>query len=68
MSHPFEDPDADYVTLVNSEGQYSLWPLVIQVPIGWTIVHQGKRQACLAYINEHWVDMRPNSLIKAMNG
>jgi MbtH protein len=69
MSNPFEDPDGKYIVLINDEGQYSLWPHFIAVPAGWTVVHQpDTRQTCLDYIDEHWTDMRPKSLIKAVNG
>jgi len=69
MSNPFEDPQGVYIVLINEEGQYSLWPKFIAVPAGWTVIHEpDTRQACIDYINEHWVDMRPKSLIKAMNG
>ncbi|HKX26739.1 MAG TPA: MbtH family protein [Blastocatellia bacterium] len=68
MSNPFEDEDGIYVVLINDEGQYSLWPNIIEVPAGWTVVHSpDRRQACLDYINEHWTDMRPKSLINAMS-
>jgi len=67
MTNPFEDKDGIYVVLINDEGQYSLWPENIDVPAGWTVVRQpDRRQACLDYINEHWTDMRPKSLIEAM--
>jgi MbtH protein len=67
MTNPFEDQDGAYIVLVNEEGQYSLWPLFIDVPAGWTIAYQeNTREACLAWINAHWTDMRPKSLIKAM--
>jgi MbtH protein len=66
-TNPFEDADGIYVVLINNEGQYSLWPEYIDVPAGWSIVHPAdKRQACLDYVNEHWTDMRPKSLIEAM--
>lgn len=69
MTNPFEDPDSRYLVLINDEGQYSLWPAFIEVPKGWTIVHQAdRRQVCLDYINEHWTDMRPRSLIEKMGG
>jgi MbtH protein len=69
MTNPFEDEDGIYVVLINDEGQYSLWPNIIDVPAGWTIVHPAdRRHACLDYINEHWTDMRPKSLIQAMKG
>lgn len=66
MTNPFEDPDALYLVLVNDEGQHSLWPATITVPDGWVVVHErDSRSNCLAYVEEHWTDMRPNSLIKA---
>ncbi|MGH8903597.1 MAG: MbtH family protein [Egibacteraceae bacterium] len=69
MTNPFEDPDGIYVVLVNDEGQHSLWPGFIDVPAGWTVVHErGSRSACLEYIETHWTDMRPKSLIEAMDG
>ncbi len=67
-TNPFEDEDGRYFALINDEGQYSLWPVFADVPDGWTVVHgEDTRQACLDYIEENWTDMRPNSLIKAMN-
>jgi MbtH protein len=69
MTNPFEDPDGTYLVLINDESQHSLWPAFIEVPAGWTITRpQDTRQACLDYIHQHWTDMRPHSLIDAMNG
>lgn len=66
MTNPFEDNDGTYLVLINDEGQYSLWPTTIQVPAGWTVVHENDtRQACLDYIEKNWTDMRPRSLIEA---
>jgi MbtH protein len=68
VTNPFEDESGVYHVLVNDEGQHSLWPSFVKVPDGWTIVHKsGSRAACLDFINKNWTDMRPNSLIKAMN-
>lgn len=67
MTNPFEDENGSYFVLINDEGQYSLWPSFAEVPDGWSVVHEeAGRQACLDYINEHWTDMRPKSLIEAM--
>jgi uncharacterized protein YbdZ (MbtH family) len=66
MTNPFEDDNADYLVLVNHENQHSLWPAFREIPAGWTQVSQGKRKECLAWIEEHWTDMRPKSLIDAM--
>ncbi|GAA4797815.1 MbtH family protein [Lysobacter hankyongensis] len=68
MTNPFEDNDARYYVLVNEEAQYSLWPAFAEIPAGWTAVHgEDSRQACLDYIETHWVDMRPRSLVEAMS-
>jgi MbtH protein len=68
-TNPFEDPDGTYLVLINDEGQYSLWPSFVEVPNGWIVaLEQTDRQTALAYVEEHWTDMRPKSLIEAMNG
>ncbi|MBB4779097.1 uncharacterized protein YbdZ (MbtH family) [Streptomyces rapamycinicus] len=47
--NPFDDPDAEFLVLVNHEGQYSLWPTFADVPEGWTVDHdKDAREACLA--------------------
>ena len=67
-TNPFEDENGIYHVLINEEGQHSLWPSFITVPDGWTIVHKSdSRAACLEFVEKNWTDMRPNSLIKAMN-
>lgn len=67
MTNPFEDPNADYFVLVNAEGQHSLWPVFVEVPAGWEVVFGAAgRQEGLDYIEKSWVDMRPKSLIAAM--
>lgn len=67
MTNPFDDEAAQFLVLVNDEGQHSLWPVFADVPAGWTRVFgpDGKPE-CLAYVEEHWTDMRPKSLIEAM--
>ncbi|MEU7450063.1 MbtH-like protein [Streptomyces sp. ADI98-12] len=68
MNNPFEDSEGVYKVLVNEEAQYSLWPASIDVPAGWTIVHgPDNQQACLDFVEASWTDMRPKSLIEAMN-
>lgn len=68
MPNPFEDPDANYLVLVNDENQHSLWPAFIDVPDGWQVVFgEASRDECLEYIEKSWTDMRPKSLIEAMN-
>jgi MbtH protein len=69
MTNPFENNDAEYYVLTNEEGQHSLWPVFAAVPAGWTVAHgPGARQDCLDHVNENWTDMRPKSLVTAMNG
>ena len=67
MTNPFDDKDGVFLVLVNDEGQHSLWPQFAAVPAGWTTVFgPGQRQECLDYVETNWTDMRPKSLIKAM--
>lgn len=69
MTNPFEEQDGSFQVLVNEEGQYSLWPVSVDIPAGWSKVHgPDRRQACLDYVETHWTDMRPKSLIAAMEG
>ncbi|WP_190135141.1 MbtH family protein [Streptomyces longispororuber] len=69
MHNPFDDDNGSYLVLVNAERQHSLWPAAIDVPAGWsTAFGADTRTACLDYVEEHWTDMRPASLVAAMNG
>ncbi|MFI0480786.1 MbtH family protein [Actinomadura sp. 9N215] len=68
MTNPFDDPDGRFFVLVNDEGQHSLWPAFIETPAGWTAVHgEADRASCLEYVERNWTDMRPKSLIRAMD-
>lgn len=68
-SNPFEDPDGTYLVLVNDEGQHSLWPSFADVPAGWrTALGETRRDAALEYIDTHWTDLRPKSLVQATEG
>jgi len=68
MENPFENPDGVYLVLVNGENQHSLWPAFVEVPEGWRVVYgESTRQSCLDYIDEHWTDLRPKSLVDAMS-
>ncbi|MFB6838677.1 MbtH family protein [Streptomyces sp. NPDC056361] len=62
-TNPFEDPQGRFLVLVNEENQHSLWPSFAAVPAGWrTVFGEGTREACLAYVESHWTDLRPASL------
>jgi MbtH protein len=68
-TNPFDNPDGRFTVLVNDEGQHSLWPDFAAIPPGWTVVlADGSRAACIDYVNEHWTDLRPASLVAAQNG
>ncbi|QIP83453.1 MbtH family protein [Streptomyces sp. Tu 2975] len=63
-TNPFEDPQGRFLVLVNDENQHSLWPSFAEVPPGWRIVFgEDTRDACLAYVEANWTDLRPASLI-----
>ncbi|ASD69789.1 MbtH family protein [Pseudoalteromonas piscicida] len=56
-----------YTVLINAEKQYSVWSAAKAIPQGWSQIDiQGSLEECNAYINEHWKDMRPESLRQAM--
>jgi uncharacterized protein YbdZ (MbtH family) len=66
MANPFDNEDGMFQVLVNEENQHSLWPVGIAVPNGWLVVHEADtRAACLEYVETHWTDLRPASLISA---
>jgi uncharacterized protein YbdZ (MbtH family) len=68
MTNPFDDETGVFLVLCNEEGQYSLWPEFAEVPSGWSTVHgPTSRQECLAHIEANWTDMRPRSLVRAMD-
>jgi MbtH protein len=55
--------EVEFRVVVNHEEQYSVWPTDLDLPAGWRAPgFQGSKEACLAYIEEHWTDMRPLSL------
>jgi len=62
-----EEDDRIYKVVVNHEEQYSIWFADREPPAGWREVgKEGRKDECLAYINEVWTDMRPLSLRKQM--
>lgn len=68
MTNPFEDPEGTFHVLVNDEGQHSLWPAFVEIPDGWSAVMENSgRQECLDHIEATWTDMRPTSLVRAMD-
>ncbi|MDL2082219.1 MbtH family protein [Streptomyces sp. GXMU-J15] len=63
MSNPFDDESRPFKVLVNAEQQHSLWPSGIDIPQGWTtVLDDAPRDTCLAFVEEHWTDLRPASL------
>ena len=66
MTSPFDVPGGRFNVLINEEEQYSLWPALLDVPAGWTPVAAGDMDECTAYVDKHWIDMRPRSLRIAM--
>jgi MbtH protein len=62
------DENTNFHVVVNHEEQYSIWPDYREVPAGWRLAgKQGKKEECLAWIDQVWTDMRPLSLRKAMD-
>jgi len=51
--------------VVNQEGQYSIWPAELALPIGWVSDgYEGTEEECLTHIESVWTDMMPASLRK----
>ncbi|MFF4582200.1 MbtH family protein [Streptomyces sp. NPDC001389] len=66
-SNPFDDAEGRFHVVVNDELQHALWPAFAEVPAGWRAVFgEESRENCLAYVEEHWSDLRPRSLREAM--
>lgn len=69
MTNPFDDPEGTFLVLRNHEDQRSLWPAFAAVPAGWEVEHgPDSRQACLDHVTRTWTDMRPRSLVEAVDG
>ncbi|HKS47180.1 MAG TPA: MbtH family protein [Amycolatopsis sp.] len=67
MTNPFDDPDGTFLVLVNGEGQHSLWPSCLEVPAGWTVaLRDSSRDTALAYVEDNWTDIRPDSLLRVI--
>ncbi|MER5891131.1 MbtH family protein [Streptomyces sp. NPDC001941] len=61
--NPFDDEDGAFHVVVNDEQQHALWPAFADVPAGWRVVAGlTDRAAALAYVEEHWLDLRPRVL------
>lgn len=61
------DDNEEMKVLVNDEEQYSLWPVYLEVPVGWRETGMaGSKSDCLEYVKATWTDMRPKSLRLAM--
>lgn len=58
-----DDENAAFLVVVNSEGQFSIWPEGGAIPDGWKAQGQkGSKDECVAHIDATWTDMRPRSL------
>jgi uncharacterized protein YbdZ (MbtH family) len=67
-TNPFDDEAGTFLVVVNDGDQHSLWPAFADVPAGWRKVFgEASRAECLAYVEEHWTDIRPKSLREAMD-
>lgn len=58
-----ETGSAMFTVVVNDEEQYSIWNTSRPVPSGWSAVTgEDTKEACLAYIDNVWTDIRPKSV------
>jgi MbtH protein len=64
-----ENDPREWRVVINDEEQYALLPAVLALPDGWRDSgFAGNETDCMAYVDEHWTDMRPLSLRRAMAG
>jgi MbtH protein len=64
-----DENEPQYSVVMNAEEQYSIWPEGRELPSAWTAAGKsGTKAECLAYIEEVWIDMRPLSLRRHMEG
>lgn len=64
-----ETDELSYSVVVNHEEQYSIWPAERPVPAGWRAEGTtGSREECLDHVERVWVDMRPASLRRHLDG
>lgn len=69
MTNPFDDRSAQFLVLVNDEGQHSLWPDFVAVPAGWRTIHgPASAHAAESWVETHWTDLRPRSLVERSLG
>lgn len=62
-----EEDTTLYNVVINSELQYSIWPVDREFPSGWQSAGKtGTKQECIEYIKTVWTDMRPLSLREKM--
>jgi MbtH protein len=60
--NPFDNDSLEFVVLVNTLQQHSLWPVFKTVPQGWkSIFGPASRVHCLEYVETHWTDIRPQT-------
>ena len=58
MSSPFDDQESPFLTLMNARGQYSIWPLFLDVPAGWNVACGPMSRAdTLAWIDVEWTQV-----------
>ncbi|GIF96873.1 amino acid adenylation domain-containing protein [Catellatospora citrea] len=63
------DHEQQYRTVVNDDGQFSVWPQDRPLPAGWRDAGgSGSRQDCLAHIGRVWDDIRPHRAAPAAPG
>lgn len=62
-----DDEEALFEVVANHEEQFSIWSAERALPAGWRAIgKKGTKKECLAYVDEVWTDMRPQSLREKM--
>lgn len=62
VSNVFDNDSLEFIVLINSQQQHSLWPFFKTIPQGWeSTFGPSSRDSCLSYVETHWTDIRPQN-------
>lgn len=63
-SNPFDNPQGQFLILVNKLMQYSLWPAHCALPAGWQAVSGPQSQSvCYQWLEAHWQNLQPTHFV-----
>jgi MbtH protein len=62
MTNPVSEGDIAYRVLIDVEGQYCIWPDIIEAPTGWITAHGPcTRKSADDYVERYWTYIGPDN-------